>query len=412
MTHRTRWLTLATVAAQLAGFAAARAQGVPPEVAELRRRVAAIRHNLPDITSTAELAAGLFTNDSTLRFLISQQNAPAMAIEFTVRAGGPPETRNADDPTARGLVIMPVRSWDHGTLGAAMQVERWRSQGRIVFTIGSAADRPARMTGDRLIDNGAPSASSDYADINGVANLIAAWTFYAEVVAAATRDGWQPGIYRSDAVAGGTAHNRQVRFRMPTTRPVPPLPAGQLGAAYLAAIDSLLDRALVPEHQAEVTQMADSLRRWRASGARLYAASCGHYLLEELPHQNGHSPFIGIDWRWDVPAHLTSAGVRPGDAILWFGYAGYDCPHAEVATPFADAGLKVALVSDRLGDVLPPEVRTRVELTWPPTDAVAPIPFAPSYVAPASSIDMALHYLWIRRLVGDSSGSTAPGGGS
>jgi hypothetical protein len=401
-------MAFGVIGVQLMALTSVAAQGTPPEVSELRRRVAAIRSHLPDVTATAELAAGLFTSDTTLRFLFSRRNDPAAFIEFEIRAGGPPDTRDADDASARGLAIMSVRSWERGALGAAMQVESWRRLGRIVFTVGSAADRPTLAIGDRLIDNGAPSGASSYADINAIANLIAEWTFYSEVVAASTRRGWQPGIYLSDAAPGGRAHNTTVHFRMPTSKPVPAIPPGQTGLAYLAAIDSLLDRASQPSHQAEVERSADSLRTWRREGGRLFAASCGHYLLEEIPAVNGRSPFRGIDWRWDMAVHLRDAGVRAGDAMLWFGYDGYDCPHAEVAAPFADAGLRVVLVSDRLSDTLPREVRSRVTLSWPPTDAVAPIPFAPGFVAPTSSIDMGLHYLWIRRLVTDSAG---PAGG-
>jgi hypothetical protein len=412
MIRRARWLALGASGALFLGVATASAQGVPPEIAELRRRVAAMRRNLPDITATAELAADMFTSDTTLRFLFSQHNDPSDFIEFNIRAGGPPDTRDADDGSMRGLAIMPVRSWERGALGAAMQMESWRRLGRVVFTVGSAAGRPTLPIGDRLIDNGAPSGSAEFSDINGIANLIASWTFYAEVVGAATRRGWQPGIYLSDATPGSRGHNEMVHFRMPTGKPVPIVPKGQIGAAYLAAIDSLLDRASQPQHLAEVERAADSLRRWRKEGSRLFASSCGHFLLEELPRLTEHSPFKGIDWRWDVGAHLRDAGTKAGDGMLWFGYAGYNCPHADVADPFAAAGLRVIVVSDRLSDILPPEVRSSVTLSWPRTDAVAPIPFAPGFVAPTSSIDMGLHYLWFRRLLADTTIAAPPRGGS
>ncbi len=386
------------------------AQGAPPEITELRRRVSVMRAHISDITATAEFAAATMTRDTTLRFLFSRRLDPGAYLEFNVRAGGPPDTQDADNLSARGLVLMPVRNWDRSALTIAMQAESWQSLGRAVITIGSAAGRPALPIGDRLVDNGAPDGGTASSDINGVANLIAAWTFYAEFVAAATRLGWQPGIYLSDAAPGGIAHNRTIHFRMPAGEPVTPVAAGELGTAYLAAVDALLDRALRPEHQAEVAHSADSLRTWRKEGTRLWVASCGHYLLEEIPRQKA-PPFHAIDWRWDPGRRLREAGVTTGDAMLWFGYAGYDCPHAEIATPFAERGLKVVVVSDRLSSTLPEPVRARVTLSWPTTDAVVLIPFSPGILAPTSSVDMALHYLWLRRLVADSTSSAPASGG-
>lgn len=401
---------LAVLCTAISGSATISAQGVPPEIAELRRRVSVMRTTMQNVTAAAEFAAATMTRDTTLRFLISRRLDPGTYIEFLVRAGGPPDTKDADDLSAHGVVIMPVRNWDRSALTIAMQAENWRVLGRAVITIGPSAGRPALPIGDRLVDNGAPDGGTASADINGVANIIALWTFYSEFVAAASRLGWRQGIYLSDAATGGDAHNREIHFRMPDGDAVTPVAAGQLGLAYLAGVESLLDRASDPRHQEEVVRAADSLRAWRKDGTRLLVASCGHYLLEEIPRQKG-PPFRAFDWRWDPGPRLREAGVTKGDAMLWFGYAGYDCPHAPVAAPFSQAGLKVIVVSDRLLANLPDQVRSVVRLGWPATDAVVPIPFPPGVVAPTSSVDMALHYLWLRRLVADSTRSTSSTGG-
>ena len=86
--------------------------------------------------------------------------------------------------------------------------------------------------------------------------------------------------------------------------------------------------------------------------------------------------------------------------MLWFGYGGYDCPNIEVAGTFNAAGLRVVVVADRPATEMAPGVAFQLPLSWRMPDAGAPLPFPPGAVAPTASVDMAIHYLWLRRLVG------------
>jgi hypothetical protein len=266
-----------------------------------------------------------------------------------------------------------------------------------VILIGLLAGKPPAMEVQGSIDNGAGDAAPGDPALNGVANMIVAWTFYAELVGAATRRGWQPGILLSVLVPGWERNNDSVRFRMPASPALPRIPAGSLGATYLAAIDSILVLSALPAHQADVRRAADSLRARRARGSHLFASSCVHYGLEEIPRDTVASPFRGVDWRWSVDQKLRERGARPGDTMLWFGYAGYDCPNVAVSREFSEAGLGVVLVSNL--DAPPaPDLLAYVPLVWRSPDAVVPLPFRPGGVAPVSSVELALHYLWIRRL--------------
>ena len=82
------------------------------EVAELRRRITIIRAQLPAITEAAEYAAGHLKADSTKRILVPKSIDPGLSLEFYYRAGGPPESGNADDPgrPRRRLCTRPVRA--------------------------------------------------------------------------------------------------------------------------------------------------------------------------------------------------------------------------------------------------------------------------------------------------------------
>jgi|CXWL01.1.fsa_nt_gi hypothetical protein len=388
----------------LAGFLAMpmmlHAQDDAREVAELRRRIAIIRSQMPAITEAAEYAAGHFKADSAKRILVPKSIDPGLGLEFIYRAGGPPESGNADDATLRGVVLLPVRHWDGLGLGIAMLAQKFQEQGRPVITIGSAADRPGIPVGRRFLDNGAPSGDRALGGLNGIANMIVAWTWYAEVVAAATRDGWWTGSYLTVLQPGATQHNAAVQFRMPTPPPTV-VAAGTLGTAYLDAVDALLATTSVASHRASVTRAADSLRARRKDGGRLFVATCGHYLQESIQSDTIASPFRPLDWRWDVAGKLRAAGASPGDGMLWFGYGGYDCPNVEVAAAFRSAGLRVVVVTDRTTTDALPGVAFDVPLAWRMPDAGAPLPFPPGAVAPTASVAMAVHYLWLNRLVGE-----------
>lgn len=388
-----RWLLLTLLLAP--SFAPA--QDIPPEISELRRRVVAIRGSLPAVTETAEYLARVFGADSTRRFLVSRQFDPATWMEWYWRAGGPPETGNADDPAARGVVILPIRAWDQG-LAAAMLAERYLGQGRPVVTIGSAAERPTLRVGQRVLDNGAPDGSRSYAAINGIANIIVGWTLYAEFVAAATREGWQPGSYLSVMAPGAEGYNGGVHFRMFSAPEPPRVAAGVLGAAYLDAIDSILVADAAAAHQALVRRSVDSLRARRARGGQLLVATCGHYLSDELPRDSIGSPFRHVEWRWDIAGKLREREARPGDAMLWFGYAKYDCPNVEVADVFQQAGLGVVILSRELAPSRP-NVMVHLPMHFAPLDASVKVPFPPGDIGATASVELALHYLWIKRLV-------------
>jgi hypothetical protein len=62
-------------------------------------------------------------------------------------------------------------------------------------------------------------------------------------------------------------------------------------------------------------------------------------------------------------------------------------------------GMRVVVVSDDPPADPPANVIGEIRLPWQLPDGVVPLPFAPSRMAPISSVDMALHYLWFRRLL-------------
>lgn len=385
----------------VAAFVPATAQSLPAEITELRQRVATIRAEMTHITSAADFAADIFTRDSAARFLISGVRNAGLRSEFDWHAGASPEFRDADDPAARGILLLPILSWEISGFAASMLVERAQSAGRSVIIIGSLAGTPDSPLLRRVVPNGAPNGSREHATINEVANLVATWALYAEFVASATRHGWQPGIYVSHLVPRADDSNYKIRFHTPPgARAVTPIPAGLLGNQYLDRIDSLLTLAAKPRHQAMVARAADSLRAQRTAGRRLFAAACAYYLQTSLPGDSLASPFRAVRAQWETVQPLLARGARAGDVVLWFGYGGYDCPHVEASYPLQQAGFKVVAVSDQLPAQLPANVLAPVPLSWHLPEQIGKVAFNAEGVGSASSVEALLHYLWLRRLVG------------
>ena len=375
------------------------AQDHSPEIAELRRRIVTIRAQLPQLTTLADKYAPFLGYETSGRFLISRGIDPAFYLEFLTRAGGPPDTQDADNSVAPGLALLPVRHWDGNGLGITAKVEQLHAQGRPVLVIGPASGRPvALLNGAPFVDNGAPNGNRANASINGIANIIVGWTLYSEIVSAATRAGWQPGVLLSVLMPGATAHNARATFRMLGTTPAP-IAAGVLGGEYLNAIDSILALAAAPEHVTLMDTLAARVRSLRGGGATLYAGSCGHYLMEEIPYDAATSSVFSVLPTTGGPPGSTSRTPKRDDVMIWFGYGGYDCPNAKVSGSFHDLGLKVVIVSDDPPANPSGNVLAEIHLPWQLPDGIIPLPFAPGRMAPVSSIDMAMHYVWLRRLL-------------
>jgi hypothetical protein len=380
--------------------AAATSQGVPQEVGELRRRVASIRTEMARITAAADYAAELFTRDTATRFLISATRNPALYAEFQWHSGGMPDVRDADDPAFRGIVLMPVSAWETGGFAVATMVERWQSAGRPVFILASLAGKPDVLTLRNVIPNGAPDGARAGMPINEIGNVIAAWTMFVEFIGATTRHQWRPGIYISHLVPSADDSNSKLLFHARNAGPVQAIPAGRLGTQYLDRVDSLLNVAAAPTHQAMVQHAADVMRSERAAGHRLFVSACAHYQQYGLSTDTIGSPFRPVLARYEVVPQLLSAGARAGDVLLWFGYDGYDCPHIAVAAPSEDAGIKTVVVSSHLPARLPANVLASVPLGWRIPERIGTVPFDAEGVGSASSVDAMLHFAWLRRLVG------------
>lgn len=195
--------------------------------------------------------------------------------------------------------------------------------------------------------------------------------------------------------------NSKIHFPTPPERTaVVAIPAGRLGALYLDRIDSLLTAYAKPAYQATMQRAADSLRAVRTAGHHLFVSACAHYLQSSLLGDSLRTPFRPVYAHWDVAPQVIARGGRPGDAILWFGYDGYDCPHIAAAAPLQDAGFKVVLAAGNPPARMPGNVMVTIPFLAKTPEHIANVLFNPEGVGSATSVDAMIHYLWLKRLVG------------
>ncbi len=375
------------------------AQGPPPEVTEMRRRVAVIRAEMPTITSVAEDAAERFARNPLSRLLVSQSWDKSFWSEMIFHGGGPTGIEEADASPLSGIVLLPVRSWEGEALRTSMFAERQIGRNRMTIVIGSTNGVPNIPLGQKRLDNGAPDGSADHATESAIANNIVAWTFVTELVAAASRHGWHPGILLSAVVPGWESANSGIKWRINDSTPGHQIPAGKLGSAYLDEVDRILELAGGPARSVAVNRAAAALKSVVGHGGKVYMASCMHWLSEELPRDSVATHGVrGFDWRWDTEKIIGDL-TTPNDALVWFGYGGTDCPHVQPTALFRQLQRPTAVVAG------PVTAKPATDFLWIPQgwrlpDAAAPLPFAPGGVGPVSSIEAAVTWLWLRRVVG------------
>jgi hypothetical protein len=193
------------------------------------------------------------------------------------RAGGLAMVAPAPRILNRGDIVLyavPSRM----TVADRIRISHWQSQR--VFVVGFASARLSSdpyFQPDLLIDSGddegLPLGDGKICPSDTVANIINSWTWTGEFVAACTRLGRMPVLNQSLGEPGALARARQYRGRtFHDDLSVSPIPAGQLGGAYLDAIAASL-AGVTRKVPPTLEFAARWLRDTSAPSRGLYAAS-------------------------------------------------------------------------------------------------------------------------------------------
>lgn len=215
-------------------------------LARLHDGIARTRLNMPMVIQSANIAARRVTSGGGRLFAGGSQ--AEFSPELIGRAGGlaciaspppPPQLTRRSDVI---LYAAPSRL----DLIDNDSIARWREAGAYVIVFASAAlTGPNHFRPDALIDSGPspgiPLVGGSMIPTDTTINLINAWTWVGEFVAACTRIGRTPVLYqspdtlgaaeRSDLYAGKAFHDDFA---------LSPIETGVLGRAYLDCIESRL----------------------------------------------------------------------------------------------------------------------------------------------------------------------------
>lgn len=381
-----------------------------------------LENDLPTIAMAAETAAQRLVAGG--RLLVAYHGAvwsqsTSFATEAMDRAGGLAMTSAyyTWSRIGEGDVLL-VDDLDLDIEARLAIVQQAREAGALVVLFGSeeSALRPAA---DWLIGTGLPAGTAPVVQLDGRpgpicpaapdANITALWVFTGELVAACTRLGQTPVLYKSIFAPGGREwfdSHQGARFH--TDMPVAAVPAGQLGSAYLAEVRRCV-QGLVAQQAAQQAAGQLLVGPIRAGG-RTRVAAIGHHLPGQfgLPGDPGR-----LDSRllWTRMQYLDVPGLEralePGDALLFIGYFGLPA-WSELDSLRSRKLPSVWVTGGREVPELNPEPRDweiHIDPLWQAGDSCVELPGYPFYILPPSGV-IQTAVLWM--IVGEVEAAMLP----
>lgn len=258
-----------------------------------------------------------------------------------------------------------------------------------------------------LLDNVAPAGDGLLTAADGqpavptfvTADAIVSWVWMAEFFAACTRAGQTPAMYQSVLNdPERTRYNQYVKVRFHDDRKVAPLPAGQLGRAYIESLRALL-ATVRQNHWGALTEAARRAAQTLRDGGQVFVFAAGHYPPR---HTGGQLPADRSGFRrLQLPRKgATTDFPVPGAAD--YGIAlGYSLPPGHAWWNGADERLRLAgrgvcwIISShrtRPGDLRANEVL--LDQCWADGDAAVAVAGYDVGICPPSGV-MSEALLWM-----------------
>lgn len=313
-----------------------------------------LQQDLPQITASADTAADLYLNQAHSLLLAG---APGFASEAYGRAGGimPIEwIKYWRRPDERAAVLYALR--EEALPEDYQIIRRLVGQGcQVILFARKSLLEEAQKEGIKplgVVDLHAAAHGGLFAAPDGqwlvptdpIARMAAEWVWQGEFVAACTRRGKMPAMWKSNGAEEGMVWNnlyRRRRFHDTAPSAVPP---GVLGQAYLDAVRRDL-RTLYASESGRIVQVAQWAVEARAAGRTAYTFSNGHGALLDpgSPHDPRYFRQLSTE-EYTVDPAVTLA---PGDVILYIGQGGMPVEwgafaNRDVPGDWRKAGVKLA----------------------------------------------------------------------
>jgi hypothetical protein len=352
---------------------------------------------MPVVFQSTQAAALRFTQQADALITVPYGDQPSFAEEILNRAGGLAPALPIEDrprhtrPTPHDIFLFSVRSWEKDGARARRQLSQAASNGWLTVLFASSAGRPADVPADFLIDNGATGPGEPEAALNSIVNVLNAWIWQCEFVAACSRQGKVPGILMSIYGPEAQAHNEPIQkdrmLRVPCTNAVP---AGILSQLYRDRVHRLIEDLNRDPVRSQIEKSARLIRARQAAGKTPAISSCTHFCMNEinLDTRANWKPFPVV---WHASTAFTNT-VHPGDLLVWLAYIGIGTPNEDYGRYIRQSGADfiTCFVPDSDATKNAPDALCHIDQSWAFGDAEVPLPFPPGRMGPVSGLNIGL----------------------
>jgi len=364
-----------------------------------RKRVEFARKQVPAIAKAADAAADRIAAHPDALLTVPYAPQQSFAEEILNRSGGlagalPVEERPRE-ATDHDVFLFSVRSWEANADQAAPIVRQAHEKGWLVVLFASRAEMPDGVAADYVIDNGSDCGCKEDAPVNAIANVLNAWLWNCEYVAALTRRGKCPAILKSGTLPDAAEHNASIQT--PSGRHwmgecATRVPPGKLSEAYLLRVDELLRAVGSEKIQGEIAGAADLIAAQINAGRKVRVATATHLLMGEIFLDN-RTPWEPFNVVWRAKTAFRER-LREGDLLLWFSFVGMSSPYEDYGKYIREtkAPFIACFLEDRNAANNAPDALFRIEQSWTWGDAEVEVPCPPGRMAPVSGINQGLLY--------------------
>lgn len=299
----------------------------------LHQHIDRIEKNLPQFTELGEKTAEKYERGGLVGF---HWLGATLEQELIGRSGGlmhvgfdrpwKDKTLRTDKEKAHDIAVV---AWDADPKPNDLKrLQKFKEAGQ--FVLGFGSKRNLRLANhakacDAWVDLGTEPKDSDPGKLNHVVGAISGWVWMAETVAAHTRMGRMPTMWKSWAMKDGRDWSdrffRKVKYHKEYS--VEPIPKGVLGKAFVHRIRSQL-LALENTQLPTIRDYADSIAKESKAGRRTVVASSGHMVMHYVGKYSDSAWADNIEVHENVESQLNNfrSKAPQGGLVLRLGYFG------------------------------------------------------------------------------------------
>ena len=292
-----------------------------------------IEENLPQFTELGEMTAERYERGGLVGF---HWLGATLEQELIGRSGGlmhigfdRPWKDKKLRSEAEKAQDMALVAWDADPKANDLKrLQQFKAAGQFVLGFGSRGNpRLAEhaKTCDAWVDLNTEPKDSDPGKLNHVVGAVSGWVWMAETLAAHTRKGRMPTMWKSWAMEDGRDWSdrffRKVKYHKNFS--VAPIPKGALGKAFLHRIRSQL-LSLENTQLPTLHDFADLIAKETKAGRRTVVASSGHMVMHYVGKYSDSAWADNIEVHENVESQLNSFKTKApqGGLVLRLGYFG------------------------------------------------------------------------------------------